>query len=129
MPTQRKKTGVYGEQLAERYLIEQGYKIVAKNWRCPEGELDLVARQGENLVFVEVRTRRGTWLGTPEESITPAKQAKLIKLAYTFLADYEQPDCRRSSSEGPWRIDVIAIVLNKRGEVVRFNHLEAAVGE
>lgn len=122
MPTQRKKTGAYGEQLAERYLIEQGYEIVAKNWRCPEGELDLVARQGLDLVFVEVRTRRGTRLGTPEESITPAKQAKLISLAYTFLADYEQPDC-------PWRIDVIAIVLNKRGEVVRFSHLEAAVGE
>lgn len=129
MPTQRKKTGAYGEQLAERYLIEQGYEIVAKNWRCPEGELDLVVRQGQDLVFVEVRTRRGTRLGTPEESITPAKQAKLISLAYTFLADYEQPDCQRSSSEGRWRIDIIAIVLNKWGEVVRFNHLEAAVGE
>lgn len=122
MLTQRKKTGAYGEQLAERYLIEQGYEIVAKNWRCPEGELDLVARQGQDLVFVEVRTRRGTRLGTPEESITPAKQAKLIELAYAFLADYEQPDCS-------WRIDVIAIVLNKRGGVARFNHLEAAVGE
>jgi putative endonuclease len=122
MPSQRKKTGAYGEQVAERYLIEQGYEILAKNWRCPEGELDLVVRQGQDLVFVEVRTRRGTRLGTPEESITPAKQAKLIELAYAFLAAYEQSDYR-------WRIDVIAIVLDERGGVVRFNHLEAAVGE
>ncbi len=122
MASQRKKTGAYGERLAERYLTEHGYEIVAKNWRCPEGELDLIARQGEMLVFAEVRTRRGTHLGPPEASITPAKQTKLVQLAYTFLADYENPDCA-------WRIDVIAIVLNQQGKVMRFNHLEYAVGE
>jgi putative endonuclease len=87
MSTSRKETGRYGEALAERYLIKAGYEIVARNWRCAAGELDLIAWQGETLVFVEVRTRRGAQLGSPEESVTPAKQAKLIELAYTFLAE------------------------------------------
>jgi len=121
MSNERKQTGQYGEALAETYLIEAGYEIVAKNWRCSVGELDLVARQGGTLVFVEVRTRRGTQLGTPEESVTPAKQAKLIELAYTFLAENDE------AGEN-WRIDVIAIVLNRQDEVQRFNHIEWAVG-
>jgi putative endonuclease len=121
MPTSRQKTGRYGEALAERYLIEAGYQILAKNWRCAVGELDLITRQGETLVFVEVRTRRGTQLGSPEESITPAKQAKLTELAYTFLAENNLED-------DAWRIDVIAIVLNRQNEVQRLNHIEWAVG-
>jgi len=92
MQTRRQKTGRYGEALAERYLLKSGYKTVAKNWRCAAGELDIIARQGETLVFVEVRTRRSAQLGSPEESITPAKQAKLTELAYTFLAENELED-------------------------------------
>jgi len=122
MAAQRRETGAHGEVLAARYLCKQGYKIVAKNWRCTEGELDLIGRQGEILVFVEVRTRRGTYLGAPEESITAAKKAKLIQLAYAFLASYDDPDCA-------WRIDVIAIVLDKRGRISRLNHIPYAVGE
>lgn len=122
MTTHRKNLGAHGERLAEQHLIEQGYGIIAKNWRCAEGELDLVAQQSEALVFVEVRTRRGSRMGSPEESITPAKQAKLIQLAYTFLESWETPDC-------PWRIDVIAIVVDRPGQVVRLNHIESAVGE
>ncbi len=121
MPTHRQKTGHYGEALAERYLIEAGYQIVAKNWRCAAGELDLIARQGDTLVFVEVRTRRGAQLGSPEESITPAKQAKLTELAYTFLAE-------NALEDDNWRIDVIAIVLNRQNEVQRLNHIEWAIG-
>ena len=121
MSTSRKETGRYGEALAERYLIEAGYEIVARNWRCAAGELDLIARQGETLVFVEVRARRGAQLGSPEESITPAKQAKLIELAYTFLAE-------NALEDDAWRIDVIAIVLNRQNNVQRLNHIEWAVG-
>ena len=121
MSTSRRETGRYGEALAERYLIEAGYEIIAKNWRCAVGELDLITRQGETLVFVEVRTRRGVQLGSPEESITPAKQAKLIELAYTFLAE-------NALEDDIWRIDVIAIVLNRQNEVQRLNHIEWAVG-
>ena len=122
MSTKRTQTGAYGEQIAAHYLVRQGYQILAQNWRCPEGELDVVAKQGNTLVFVEVRTRRGSRMGTPEESVTWAKQQKLIQLADAFLADYDNPDC-------DWRIDVIAVVLDKQDEVVRLNHIEAAVGE
>ena len=122
MTQNRKQLGDLGEHLAEDYLVERGYGILARNWRCQEGELDLVAQQSQMLVFVEVRTRRGARLGSPEESITPAKQARLIQLAYAFLAEYDDPDCA-------WRIDVIAIVLNRQGKVQRLNHIEYAVGE
>ena len=74
------------------------------------------------LVFVEVRTRRGTHFGSPEESITPGKQAKLIALAYTYLELSAQPDIL-------WRIDVIGIVLDRQGNIARLNHIEFAVGE
>jgi putative endonuclease len=122
MTDHRKQLGALGERLAGRYLVQQGYKIVARNWRCPEGELDLVAQKGEELVFVEVRTRRGTRLGSPEESITAAKQARLIQLAQAFLAEYNDPDCA-------WHIDVVAVVLNRQGAVQRLTHIEYAIGE
>ncbi|RME50739.1 MAG: YraN family protein [Caldilineae bacterium] len=122
MTSHRKATGAYGEQLAAAYLNRQGYEIVARNWRCPAGEMDIIARQGETLVFVEVRTRRGTRLGSPEESITPAKQARLVDIARTYLAEMDCAGC-------DWRIDVIAIVLNRRNQIARFNHLRWAVGE
>lgn len=117
----RKETGQRGEALARDYLLQRGYTILAQNWRCPAGEIDLVAQQVHTLVFVEVRTRHSDRLGSPEESVSPAKQAKLIELAYTYLAQTDCPD-------SPWRIDVIAILLNPRDGVVRFNHIESAVG-
>jgi len=122
MTFRRKATGAHGEQLAADYLRRQGYEIVARNWRCAKGEVDIIAREGETLVFVEVRTRRGTRLGSPEESITPAKQARLVSVARTYLAE---TDCAADD----WRIDVIAIVLDRRNRVARFNHLRWAVGE
>jgi putative endonuclease len=122
MTSRRQQLGAQGEALAEAYLTQAGYEIIAKNWRCRDGELDLIARQAEMLVFVEVRTRRGSRLGTPEESITLAKQARLINLAHTYLADHAQPD-------DPWRIDVIAIVLNQRHELERLDHIPAAIAE
>ena len=120
MTTRRKKTGDYGERLAAQYLIEQGYLIIAQKWRCPKGEIDIVASTGQTLVFVEVRTRRGDFLGTPEESVTPQKQAKLIELAYTYLDSY-------SDGESEWRIDVIAIQLASKAGPYRLNHIEYAI--
>ncbi len=122
MTANRQRTGRHGEALAETYLRDHDYIIVDKNWRCSLGEIDLIARQDDTLVFVEVRTRHGTRLGSPEESITPAKQEKLVKLAYTYLSAMVSPPA-------DWRIDVIAIVLDNRGHVMRLAHLPAAVGE
>jgi putative endonuclease len=120
--------GRAGEDAAVAYLEAAGYTVIARNWRLPPrgGELDIVARHGAWLVFVEVRSRRastdgaGPIAGTPEESVTPAKQARLAKLAAAYL--YQHPWA------GPARIDVIALELAADGAVARLNHLRDAVG-
>ena len=115
----RQGLGAWGEDLAARHLAGKGYEIVARNWRCEIGELDLVARDGADLAFVEVRTRRGQALGTPEESITPAKQARLIDLAEAYV--------QAQDWQSGWRIDVVAVALDRRGRLLRVDHYENAV--
>lgn len=115
----RRGLGRRGEDLAVQHLAAQGYKIITRNWRCEIGELDLVARDGDCLAFVEVRTRRGRAMGLPEESITPAKQARLIDLAEAYV--------QACDWQGDWRIDVVAIEMDRRGRVRRVDHYENAV--
>lgn len=115
----RKQTGQQGEVIAATYLTEQGYEIVQRNWRCSTGEVDIIARSGDILIFVEVRTRSSRRFGTAEESVTPAKQARLIELAQAYLQESQIDDCF-------WRIDVIAIQL--RPGLPQINHIENAVG-
>ena len=120
MASHKQIVGRQGEQLASDYLRRQGYTIIARNWRCPAGEIDVVAREGEDLVFVEVRARRGLEFGTPEESITARKQSKLVEVAQTYLLMMDLQDVA-------WRIDVVAIQLGSRGEPTRLNHIRNAV--
>ena len=115
----RQRLGRLGEDLAARHLAAKGYKIMARNWRCREGELDIVAQDGECLALVEVRTRRGTAVGSPEESITPAKQERLITLADAYVQAHDWP--------GDWRIDVVAIEMDRRGNLLRIDHYENAI--
>jgi putative endonuclease len=115
----RKQTGYQGEALAASYLAAKGFSILHRNWRCQSGELDIVAEQGQTLVFVEVRTRQGSRYGTAAESITPAKQARLVELAQTFLQE-----TNRSSQS--WRIDVVAVQLG--AGLPQIDHIENAVG-
>jgi putative endonuclease len=115
----RNQTGKQGEEVAAAYLTGQGYKLLCRNWRCQVGELDLVVEDGERLVFVEVRTRRGVRFGTPEESITAAKQARLIELAQRYLQETD-------SLDQPWRIDVVTVKLGPGLPDV--NHIKNAVG-
>jgi putative endonuclease len=122
MTNARHSLGQRGEDYAAQYLIDHGYVLRARNWRCPVGEIDLVTEKDGRLIFVEVRTRRGDRLGTPEESITPAKRAKLIAAAQTYLAEHEQTD-------RDWRIDVVAIEIGSRGEVKRCTLIENAIEE
>ncbi len=112
--------GRAAEAWAAGYLERQGYTILARNWRAPGGELDIVARDGPWLVFVEVRARRGEALGSPEESVTPAKQARLARLAEAYLAG--------CGWDGSWRIDVLALHYRLDGELAECNHLRDAVG-
>jgi putative endonuclease len=120
MKRTRKELGQQGESLAVRYLAEQGYEILERNWRCARGELDIIAERGEWLVFVEVRTRTGQACGSPEESITPAKRSRLLELAQTYLQQAGWPDRK-------WRVDVIALLLDRHGRLERLNHIESAV--
>ena len=104
---------------AAEYLRGLGYELVEQNWRCAAGELDLIAWEGGCLAFVEVRTRRGRRYGLPEESITSAKQAKLIELGQTYLQEHPELDC-------DWRIDVVAVELRDNGPP-RINLIRNAV--
>ena len=122
MSDARRRLGQRGEAYAAQRLTALGYTIRERNWRCPAGEIDLVAEQHNVLVFVEVRTRRGNRLGTPEESITPAKRAHLIAAAQTYLGEYDQLDRE-------WRIDVVAIEIGPHNEVLRCDVIENAVEE
>ena len=119
--TPRQGLGDAGEALARRSLEQKGYQCLAQNWRCPAGEIDLVMRDGDVLVFVEVKTRRGVRRGAAEESITAAKSGRLLRAAQLFLV--ERPDL----GDAYWRIDVIAITLTPAGAVARVNHLIDAI--
>ena len=110
--TARQGLGRRGEQLAARYLEARGYRIVARNYHCSLGEVDLVALDGDCLVFVEVRTRRGDDWGTPEESVSAVKQRKLVQVAEHYLAEHNVLD-------SDWRIDFVAVDLDVRGRLRR----------
>src|SRR5262245_2448562 len=100
--------GAYGERVAARLLRDAGVELLDRNWRCPAGELDIVALERNMIVFCEVKTRRGDGCGTPEEAVGPAKVRRLRALAAAWLAAH--PDRR-----GEIRFDVIAVRPQPRG--------------
>lgn len=115
----RQSLGRRGEQLALAYLTNKGYAVINTNWRCPLGELDIIARQGNTVVFVEVRTRFTDSTEPAFESVNPRKQAKLAALAQLYLANTGLED-------SSWRIDVIAIAVSANGKPL-IDHLENAL--
>jgi putative endonuclease len=116
----RRRLGKWGERVAALHLQGKGYEIVAENWRCVRGEIDLVARVGATLVFVEVKTRRGRDMGTPEEALTAHKARKLLQLGQMYLYEHEL-------DEVEWRIDMVAVELDKKGKLLRCEHIQNAV--
>ncbi|HIE17798.1 MAG TPA: YraN family protein, partial [Dehalococcoidia bacterium] len=84
----RKELGAAGEKLARDFLKKKGYRIRDTNFRCREGEIDIIARKKDHLVFVEVRTRSTTAFGSPEESVTLAKKEKLISAALSYIGSH-----------------------------------------
>lgn len=121
MTTSRQTLGRWGESLAAEYLTRRGYTILDRNARTDYGEIDIVARQAEVAVFVEVKTRTSTAYGYPEESITPKKRAHLIASAQAYLQAHPE-------LETDWRIDVIAIHRPHPGCTPNITHFENAVG-
>ena len=102
--------GRWGETIAVRALETHRYTIVECNWRCPVGEIDVVARDGEMWVFVEVKTRSSEDYGLPEEAVTKVKQKRILSVGQMYLAENNLEDV-------PWRIDVVAIMLASSGKV------------
>lgn len=120
--TARQKLGSIGERLAAETLRERGYRILEYNFRCRHGEIDLIAEDEDDLVFVEVKTRRGTAFGRPEEAVTLSKRRKLVEVASYYLDLHAQPD-------RAWRIDVVAVQFGTRGafeEIRVYQHAVSA---
>ena len=118
----RRDTGILGEKLARDFLKKRGYRILETNYRCPRGEVDLIAEHKDYLVFVEVRTKTSRDFGTPEESITATKRERLR----TVASYYQQA---HDNLPQLWRIDVVAVELGQMGKLSRIELIENAVGE
>ena len=106
--------------MARRRLEALGYVIIGQNHRTKHGEIDLVAKDDGTLVFVEVRTKRGASFGSPEESITPSKRARLIASAQAYMDSADLAECH-------WRIDLVAVELDSSGRLRRVDVIENAV--
>jgi putative endonuclease len=106
VPDRRRILGVEGEDRAAAWYVAHGYTVVCRNWRCREGELDLVVRRGRELVFVEVKTRTSDRFGIPAEAVTPSKQRRLRGLAARYLSD-------TGTRAGALRFDVVAILAGR----------------
>ena len=117
---ERQRVGRLGEQLACASLARRGYDIVERNWRCPQGEIDIVARDGECWVFVEVKTRRGREAGLPEDGLTRQKAGRLAELAQVYLHEH-------ALGQVDWRIDLVAIELDGRDRVKRLSVVPCVV--
>ncbi len=120
----RTQLGHWGERQARLYLEAQGYSIIAANFRCRAGEMDIVAIDGDELVFVEVKTRRGNSYGRAEEAISPVRAERLAVVAEEFLQSRE---AFPYDSETPWRIDLVGVNLDSPGKPLNFSHIKHAV--
>lgn len=114
MKRENRNKGRRGEELAVKVLRQKGYRIVARNWGNRYGEIDIIAQDGETLVFVEVKAKTGEIWGTPEQMVNERKLAKVKRMAEEYVRGRELA-CR---------IDVVALVFDGLGEVERWAHYE-----
>lgn len=121
-PPSKSKTGVIGESLAVSYLYSHHYHILERNFRAGYGEIDIVARERDTIVFVEVKTRANTLYGTPEDSVSAQKLFQVAKTAEMYMHTHPHPN-------SSMRIDVIAIMINPLdNSVVSLHHLQNVTG-
>ncbi len=118
----RRDTGILGEKLAKDFLKKRGYRILETNYRCSEGEIDIIAKHKDFLVFTEVRTKTSLEFGSPEESITPAKKGRMRATAFHYRQTHDNLPLS-------WRVDVVAVELNQKGKLSRIELIENAVGD
>ncbi|MDP3939957.1 MAG: YraN family protein [Deltaproteobacteria bacterium] len=108
MTRARRQTGIFGEERAAAVLREAGYRLLARNYRCPQGEVDIVAEEGEQIVFVEVKARRGEAFGGPAAAVTRAKRRRIARAALHYLA-------ANRMLERPARFDVVTLLETPSG--------------
>jgi putative endonuclease len=111
---QKQKIGQKGEDLAAEYLSAQGYQVLVRNYRNQTGEIDLICLDGNEIVFVEVKTRTNQNFGTPEMAVDQNKLKKIIEVGFQYLGETNNESCA-------WRVDVIAILLSA-GELPETTH-------
>ena len=116
MVNERKKLGNRGEKIAANFLRKQGYRIIEKNYHSRLGEIDIVAKEGEFIVFTEVKTRRSTDFGLPEEALSYDKRRRLSKLALGYLA-------HRRIKDTNCRFDVVSILMDNK-KVSKVKHIK-----
>ena len=117
MTKHNQKVGQWGEETAAAYLIQRGYEIVARNARTPHGEIDVVAKQGDSMIFVEVKTLTSSRNFFPEQNVTARKRSHMLACAEHYAAE---------NSIDHWQIDVIA-VEGKQGQEPEVTHFENAI--
>lgn len=117
-PGHNQALGARGELIAAQFLIARGFRLVERNWRCRYGELDLIMRDGNTLVAVEVKTRSGAGFGSPLEAITARKAARVRRL----LLEWATQTHHRGA---PLRVDAAGIMLRPDGSAPRIDHLKA----
>ena len=120
-PGPGQRLGASGEAHARRHLEALGWRHVASNWRAPSGEVDLVMTDGPELVFVEVKTRRGEASGRAEDAVSAAKGRRLLATGEAFIA------ARPEFADAIWRVDLVAITLDRTGGVRRVSHIVNAI--
>lgn len=119
MDRSRLSIGKIGESLAVTHLEARGCRILARNYRAGRGEIDLIVRDGQFIVFVEVKTRRSLKFGVPQAAVTRQKQRQISKIALTYLQS-------KNLWDTPCRFDVIGIHLSHRSELLHLEHIESA---
>lgn len=119
MSLRRLALGKKGEEVAANYLKKQGYRILKTNYRCRMGELDIIARKKDTIVFVEVRSRSSKRFGLPQESIGPAKQRKIRAVASYYLQSLSKPLPKV-------RFDVLALYFSPNGQFLSLEHFKNA---
>ena len=108
---QKKELGKKGEEVALRFLKKRGYRIIEKNYVCKLGEMDIIAKEKDTLVFIEVKTRTSTAFGPPQLAVNLSKQRQLSKVALNYLKEKHLEDVKA-------RFDVVAILLGQKGEEI-----------
>jgi putative endonuclease len=118
--TSQQDRGQWGEGIAAQALEAHRYEIIERNWHCRYGEVDLVARDGDTWVFVEVKVRAAASIQSPEEAVSQTKRTRLWKTALAYLTEHDLDDVN-------WRIDVVAIRQSRRGKVFSLEIYQDAV--